>query len=500
MNRIKVWVFTLLVVIAAALAHLQHSLALRAGAMANLDARLAAATAQVGSSLRNMAREAGAAAAFTARDEKLVAALNAKETPAMKMRRAKGAVDADAEEAALRDAARAALNGVERTFGFELPGTTVVTAGNREWLARKGPPSVAEGEGMTFLRAAIDGKIRRGFVRLSRKLWYAAASPAGAGAGLMVLVPIDETWAKDVASAAGTDVTVSVPDVKPVTTAGAADALDLAGTRLVPGAAGDLGRFGKASFAIGPVTVPALPLLTGKAPAARARAFALEGVDKGFVVVSAPAGKALSGIVRMEWVGLAALALVLLVGLVLGFTVRAAEVPPTLPEVLVSAAARIEKGDFAARVPAFAGKLGTVAAALNKAAELAGPAAAGGGRPLSDEPSARAPAAKAASALGGGPFEAAPARAAAPELLKGAAAAAPPSAAEVDAHWQEIYQEFLRTRAQCGEASEGLTYEKFKVKLEGNKAQLISKYACRSVRFQVYVKEGKAALKATPVK
>ncbi|HZA15077.1 MAG TPA: MXAN_5187 C-terminal domain-containing protein [Myxococcaceae bacterium] len=28
----------------------------------------------------------------------------------------------------------------------------------------------------------------------------------------------------------------------------------------------------------------------------------------------------------------------------------------------------------------------------------------------------------------------------------------------------------------------------------------MSRYNCRTVRFQVYVKEGKAALKATPVK
>jgi hypothetical protein len=29
---------------------------------------------------------------------------------------------------------------------------------------------------------------------------------------------------------------------------------------------------------------------------------------------------------------------------------------------------------------------------------------------------------------------------------------------------------------------------------------LVEKYSCRTVRFQVYVKDGKAALKATPVK
>ena len=69
-----------------------------------------------------------------------------------------------------------------------------------------------------------------------------------------------------------------------------------------------------------------------------------------------------------------------------------------------------------------------------------------------------------------------------------------------EAHWQQIFQDFLRTRASCGEPTEGLTYERFRVKLEGNKAALVAKYACKTVKFQVYVKEGKAALKATPVK
>lgn len=321
--RARIWIFTLLVVIAAGLALLGLSLDLRAAAMADLDALLAGATAQVASSTRNLAREASAAAAFTARDEKLVAALNAKETPAARARRARQPpLDPDAEEAALGQAARAALTGVERTFGFELPGTTVVTAGNREWLARKGPPSVAEGDAMTFLRGAIDGKVRRGWVRLSGKLYYGAATPAGQGAGLMVLVPLDGAWAKELASATGVDVTVSVRDVKPVTTAGVEDALAIETAAHRAGAPADLGRFEKAAVAVGPLKLSALPLLSGSAPAARARAFALEGVENGFVVVSAPARRALAGIVRLEWMALAALAVTLVVGLVLGATGR----------------------------------------------------------------------------------------------------------------------------------------------------------------------------------
>jgi hypothetical protein len=67
-------------------------------------------------------------------------------------------------------------------------------------------------------------------------------------------------------------------------------------------------------------------------------------------------------------------------------------------------------------------------------------------------------------------------------------------------HFQEVFREFVVTRDQCGEPNDGLTYDKFVAKLRKNKEQLVQKYACKTVRFQVYVKEGKAALKATPVK
>ncbi len=71
---------------------------------------------------------------------------------------------------------------------------------------------------------------------------------------------------------------------------------------------------------------------------------------------------------------------------------------------------------------------------------------------------------------------------------------------EEDYHFQEVFREFVLTRERCNEPSDGLTYDKFVQKLRKNKDQLVQKYACRTVKFQVYVKEGKAALKATPVK
>ncbi|MDP2272794.1 MAG: MXAN_5187 family protein [Archangium sp.] len=71
---------------------------------------------------------------------------------------------------------------------------------------------------------------------------------------------------------------------------------------------------------------------------------------------------------------------------------------------------------------------------------------------------------------------------------------------EEEKHFQEVFRDFVATREKCREPADGLTFDKFKAKLLKNKEQLVAKYQCRTVRFQVYVKDGKAALKATPVK
>lgn len=65
---------------------------------------------------------------------------------------------------------------------------------------------------------------------------------------------------------------------------------------------------------------------------------------------------------------------------------------------------------------------------------------------------------------------------------------------------EKLFKEFVATKEKCGESTEGLTLERFKRKLDLNRAALIARYSCRSVRFQVYIKHGKAALKATPIK
>jgi hypothetical protein len=69
-----------------------------------------------------------------------------------------------------------------------------------------------------------------------------------------------------------------------------------------------------------------------------------------------------------------------------------------------------------------------------------------------------------------------------------------------DPYFKQVFEQFVSLKRTCGEQVTGLTYEKFAEKLVKNRDDLMAKTGCREVRFTVYVKEGKAALKATPVK
>ena len=72
--------------------------------------------------------------------------------------------------------------------------------------------------------------------------------------------------------------------------------------------------------------------------------------------------------------------------------------------------------------------------------------------------------------------------------------------ASFDQHAREVYESYLATRRQCGESTDSLTFEKFGVTLRKTRDQIVEKQGVRTVRFSVQVKEGKAALKAQPIK
>ncbi|OJY27884.1 MAG: hypothetical protein BGO98_40920 [Myxococcales bacterium 68-20] len=84
------------------------------------------------------------------------------------------------------------------------------------------------------------------------------------------------------------------------------------------------------------------------------------------------------------------------------------------------------------------------------------------------------------------------------DLISAATGANP--ALDPAAEWQQVYEDFIRTKRECGEPTDGLTFEKFQQTLKKNRDALIQRHGCKRVKFSVYVKEGRASLKATPVR
>ena len=74
------------------------------------------------------------------------------------------------------------------------------------------------------------------------------------------------------------------------------------------------------------------------------------------------------------------------------------------------------------------------------------------------------------------------------------------AAKDENAEWMSVYEDFVRTKKECGESTDGLTFEKFSHTLKKNRDALIERHGCKRVKFSVYVKEGRASLRATPVK
>ena len=86
------------------------------------------------------------------------------------------------------------------------------------------------------------------------------------------------------------------------------------------------------------------------------------------------------------------------------------------------------------------------------------------------------------------------------DILGGDGDAALDEPAGEDDYFKQVFDQFVAMKKSCNEPTTGLTLAKFSEKLIKNRDDLMSKTGCRDVRFTVYVKDGKAALKATPVK
>src|SRR2546422_1061458 len=78
-----------------------------------------------------------------------------------------------------------------------------------------------------------------------------------------------------------------------------------------------------------------------------------------------------------------------------------------------------------------------------------------------------------------------------------------PAAEESDPdeeHWRETFDRFRELKAQLGEPADRISFERFAAKLKKNRADLVAKHNCKGVRFSVYEKDGKAAIRASAIR
>lgn len=516
-----------------------------------VDRSLAAARAQVELSQALLARQVEAVALLAARDPALLAALAPPAPPVPKARGRRPAKPAPRPDPA--PLADAAVKAAAKAMGVDLSRGAV--------SALAGEASVRKDPAEALLRAAVAGSARQGHVRYGDTVYSASAAPVRPGTALLFGLPVDTQWTEALEAATSLRVVLFSGPGKPNASLPAGEAEVFAAAAARPGGApSGLGQLGPVKPSA-PGFLPPLPLLLVRAPAHRLQALPLAGLPGAALVLAAPTLPALAPLGAWQQLTLLALALLVLVAAVL--TVLPGGGAARWPRELVGAADRIARGDFEARVPKLSGTAGKVGAALNRAAAAAAaarpaaepapePAAALplpvpeagpppspvpaqaedtrdfpsglGGRassvaPPPPPPAAPIPAASTtgrldASELFGKPeapaapagrtgtarFGAAETAPQAPAAAPAAAGPAPLTPESEEEHWQQVFQDFLKVREQCREPSEGLTYERFRQKLQKNKESLVQKYSCRAVRFQVYVKDGKTALKATPVR
>lgn len=81
----------------------------------------------------------------------------------------------------------------------------------------------------------------------------------------------------------------------------------------------------------------------------------------------------------------------------------------------------------------------------------------------------------------------------------GPAPTAPEGRDALERYYEQVFQEFLEIKRTCGEPTGGVQYRGFRAKLVRTRKSLMERFNCVDVRFRVYVKDGRAALKAAPI-
>ncbi len=91
------------------------------------------------------------------------------------------------------------------------------------------------------------------------------------------------------------------------------------------------------------------------------------------------------------------------------------------------------------------------------------------------------------------------ATAAAPEAAPAVRRREPSAEEREDAAYKAVYDKYLAARKKCGQ-SEDIAFESIRDVLQKQVRTIKSRYRCTSVKFRVTVEEGKAKVKAVPIR
>ncbi len=74
------------------------------------------------------------------------------------------------------------------------------------------------------------------------------------------------------------------------------------------------------------------------------------------------------------------------------------------------------------------------------------------------------------------------------------------SRASLDPEFRGLFDSYQAARKACGESTDKHTHAKFLERVLKNREEIIAKTGCKDVSFEAIIKEGKASLKATPIR
>ncbi len=75
----------------------------------------------------------------------------------------------------------------------------------------------------------------------------------------------------------------------------------------------------------------------------------------------------------------------------------------------------------------------------------------------------------------------------------------PLNEADEQRQWRELYEQFVAKRRECGEAADGVSWDRFAGTLRKSREEVVSRARSKGARFTVVVKDGRAAVKAAPL-